>query len=233
MNKIVTLLLLVMSMLTVNAQHCINPGYDIELDNSIHTIPLNGDCGNTMDAGGSVSFNPADFEYDYSEYGLVISGTYDHNCACNAYLTVQATDDMINIQQHATCPEELSTCSTYDKYHFSFPKAPKGYYQVNVLGYEATFSNVLQSSENLLKTGFKVSPNPASDYIRVEVPNCTGSFKVNVLNLCGSIVYQEYSTMASHLIPAVNFSAGFYLIEVVDAASANRIGVKKVMVKKN
>src|SRR4030043_788677 len=69
------------------------------------------------------------------------------------------------------------------------------------------------SSNGLAGKEIQVFPNPASDFIRIELPSYSGNYPViiNIFNLKGGLVYQN-SVVRNENIPVQHLSPGMYLI---------------------
>lgn len=70
--------------------------------------------------------------------------------------------------------------------------------------------------------GVTVGPNPATDYATVALP-AGGSYDVRVMDVGGRVMSEVNGlAAASYEIAGVDFPAGLYLVEVVDAARGER-----------
>jgi hypothetical protein len=69
------------------------------------------------------------------------------------------------------------------------------------------------SSNGLTVKEIQVFPNPASDFIRIELPSYSGNYPVtiNIFNLQGGLVYQN-RVVRNENIPVQHLSPGMYLI---------------------
>jgi len=69
------------------------------------------------------------------------------------------------------------------------------------------------SSNRLTGKEVHVFPNPASDFIRIEIPSYSGnnSITINIFNLQGRLVYQS-SIVSNENIPVQHLAPGMYLI---------------------
>jgi len=79
----------------------------------------------------------------------------------------------------------------------------------------------------LAKPDFKIYPNPAENFIRIETGS-EGSKTLHLLNLDGTVIFKSYFSEQQTIMDLSGLSSGMYLISIT---SGNHRYFKK-MVKK-
>ena len=78
-------------------------------------------------------------------------------------------------------------------------------------------SNIINSNENTQEQFVSIYPNPATDFVNIELNNTSGNEKtsISIVDLSGKIVYNEETVDVSHLIIATNsFGKGMYIVNI-------------------
>lgn len=82
--------------------------------------------------------------------------------------------------------------------------------------------------DNKLNDEVKIYPNPASDFINIELKR-NSSFSIDIFDELGQIVWREENKNDVVKIPTSNFASGIYLIKI---QTENEFGMKKIIINK-
>lgn len=63
-------------------------------------------------------------------------------------------------------------------------------------------------------TGLKIYPNPANDWMTIEIPTQNQSYQVQVVDISGREIYQGQNSGNTHSIPVKELPEGMYLVNV-------------------
>lgn len=84
----------------------------------------------------------------------------------------------------------------------------------------------LGSNTKDLSTQFKIYPNPASDFIKIEVDNLL-NYQVNIIDLIGNRIKSEINTF---LLQVNDIQSGIYLIQIKDLTTGKEM-IEKVIIQ--
>ena len=78
-------------------------------------------------------------------------------------------------------------------------------------------SSIVSLNENFGRSGFSVSPNPADDYIWINMDPFTEkeSFMFNIYNNAGQLIMQKANTELQQIIEVQNLIAGIYFLQLI------------------
>ncbi len=83
-------------------------------------------------------------------------------------------------------------------------------------------------NEEQFNLDVSVYPNPADTYIKIELPEENDSYKIDIINLSGQVVYSEQSNSNKLNIQTSDLSQGIYLLNI---QSENKVYTSKLIVK--
>ena len=88
------------------------------------------------------------------------------------------------------------------------------YYRLKIIenGGRFSFSNVL-SIKNILAATVSISPNPATDFIKIKLPDASG-YTISIVGADGKKIVEKYSLQTENIISISNFNAGIYFIKI-------------------
>jgi hypothetical protein len=207
---------------------CIQEPVYLDLDNSIDTIDLTGRCGNPLDEPNTDFLEPENFGYIKNGANFLIDCGFAKNCARVANLIIQANDTLITIAKHEVDTGEATTCEDYEMFTFWFPLSSKGYFHVQVNGFDTIISG-LTGIYNTSFESIRAYPNPTSYELKIDFNNNFNSKLISVFNVNGQLIFKQLVVSDSYNLNTSGFKKGNYLVQVVDKISDEIILTRQII----
>ncbi|HAM98489.1 MAG TPA: hypothetical protein DCQ26_07735 [Marinilabiliales bacterium] len=227
MKKLVITILIIPMYLAAFAQ-CLGKQVGFSLDNSIDTVILEGICGNIYGSNGTVLLNPKDFDYEKRDNWFDINCAFAKNCGQGAYLTVQANENSIKVNDYVVDTGEVLTCQDYDELVFTFPLPPSGVFHINICGFD-TIVSVTTLVTDLISHNISIYPNPFTDHITVEFKENLDCKFFEIIDMQGQTQISEYSTKDIYPIDLSKLSVGIYFIRIQDSNTKEILKIDKII----
>lgn len=114
--------------------------------------------------------------------------------------------------------EGKGTTNTLHQYQFAdqFPLSSTNYYRLKQVDYDGanTFSNVIAIEDHKASDLLKIYPNPNKGSFTIQMAQPGQSYKIDITDLEGKIVYTTSGNEAPEILEVDNLSNGFYILSL-------------------
>jgi hypothetical protein len=78
---------------------------------------------------------------------------------------------------------------------------------------------------------FKLYPNPANDWVAIELPIETQGALITIVDLNGKVVLQELTYIPMYIWETYNLPAGTYVVNIQNTTGTQKIGTQKIVIQ--
>ena len=160
--------------------------------------------------------NSQTYEYEYDENGYIVKEVY--------------SNDEYTATFECKYDEQGSLLSINSKWDFYFYDEEEDEYYTESEEYDEYYVNFYtdgSANEVILSIQTAVYPNPASDVLNVTIAGA-GEALITMVNMTGSCVFQQKTSLPVISIPVQSFAKGYYLLTI---QAGDRIKSHKVFIR--
>ena len=78
---------------------------------------------------------------------------------------------------------------------------------------------------------FKMYPNPANDWVAIELPMQTNGALITIVDLNGKVVLQERTSIPLYIWETYNLPQGVYVVNITNVDGTEPIGTQKIVIQ--
>ncbi|MBI9068990.1 MAG: T9SS type A sorting domain-containing protein [Salinivirgaceae bacterium] len=191
---------------------------------------MEGVCGNVNGISGTARLNPKDFNYIQSGNYFEINCAFAKNCGQGGYLTVQANEETIKIEEYVVDTGEVLTCQDYDEFSLTFPLPLYGDFNINISGFDTIISG-LTIVKDIVNQNIRIYPNPFNDYITVDIVDEIECKSYKIIDLQGQTKSIGYLAKDKYSIDLSMLANGIYFIKIQDSHTKETLKIDRIIKK--
>ena len=78
---------------------------------------------------------------------------------------------------------------------------------------------------------FKMYPNPANDWVAIELPLSVEGANITIVDLQGRVILQTKTNIPLFIWETYNLTEGMYIVNITNADGTEKIGTQKIIIQ--